>query len=85
MMTMTNPTMDTNVVPFKNIGTFVEELAAWAGDKEGYFGVQKVNEDLWRASLTIDNDARTLVKDGDTFNNAVLALWRTTVKLAQGM
>lgn len=85
-MTTMTPTMDSsNVIPFKNIGTFVEELTAWAGEKEGVFSAEKVTNDLWRASLTIHNGTQTLVKDGDTFNNAVLALWRTTCKLAQGM
>lgn len=77
-MTMTTQTEDdSNVIPFKNIGVFIENLTGFAGKHGGLVGLRQEGPEQWFATITFKKENRSMECEGDTFNSAVLNLWRT--------
>lgn len=80
-MTMTTAMMteqeeQSNVIPFKNIGVFIEELASFAGKHGGLVAVRQEGPEQWFAAINFTKEKRSMEHEGDTMQNAVLQLWR---------
>jgi hypothetical protein len=82
-MNTVTKTQETNVVQFKNIGHFIEQLTEFAGKHKGYVAIRAEGPEQWFASLIFKEQGRTLEKEGDTFNTAVLSLWRAAVRIGR--
>lgn len=74
--TMTETGESTNVIPFKNIGVFIEELASFAGRHDGLVSVRQAGPEQWFAAINFTKEKRSMEEEGDSMNGAVLQLWR---------
>lgn len=68
-----------NVVPFRNISQFIEQLVEFAGKHKGIVSFRAENENEFEATLSFPEQNKSLVVSGESFHEAALSLYKQSL------